>query len=246
MRDHESFFAPYRELEDRMKVLAKANGEVFLPNPEPKGPVDYVLICMEPSLGWWASSKEEARSKVEAGFRNFLYSMEDFILHHCAQRYLCGPGERYHVTDLAKGAMLVESARESRQDRYDRWLPLLQEEIDLVATPDAGIVSVGKAVSKYLTRSGFKKPFTETLHYSSQAARWRNARIQGHEDQFEAFRDSVSRNELIATAEKTLRSADIPAELQEETLSRLRRWALTPSRKKLMFIYKIDFEEMTA
>jgi len=225
-----------------MEALAEANGEVFLPNPQPKGPVQYVLICMEPSLGRWASSKGEARSKVEAGFRNFLYSMEDFILHHCAQRYLCEPGERYHVTDLAKGAMLVHSARESRKDRYDRWLPLLQEEIDLVATSNARIVSVGKAVSQHLTRSAFDKPFTETLHYSGQAARWRNARIQGHEDQFEAFRDSVSKDELIATSEKVLRSADVPAEFQEETLSRLGRGELTPSRKKLMFIYKMDFE----
>lgn len=229
-----------------MKALAEANGEVFIPNPEPEGPVHYVLICMEPSLGWWAASKEEARSKVKAGFRNFLYSLEDFILHHCAQRYLCGPGKRYHVTDLAKGAMLVDQAQKSRQDRYDRWFPLLQDEIDLVATPDARIVAVGKAVSMYLKRSGFKKPFTETLHYSSQAARWRNARIQGHEDQFEAFRESVSRDELIATAEKVLRSAGVPAEFQEETRSRLARWELTPSRKKLMFIYKMDFEAMTA
>ena len=62
-----------------MKVLAEADGDVFLPNPEPLGPVEYVFVCMEPSLGRWARSLDEARSKVEAGFHNFVYSIEDFI-----------------------------------------------------------------------------------------------------------------------------------------------------------------------
>ena len=93
-----------------MKALAESEGDVFLPNTEPEGPVQYVLICMEPSLGRWARSADEARSKVEAGFRNFLFSMEDFILHFCARLYLCKPKERYHITDLSKGAMLVKRA----------------------------------------------------------------------------------------------------------------------------------------
>src|SRR5262245_42288303 len=88
MRNDGSFHAGYRELEERMKALVEADGDVFLPNPEPEGPVQYVLICMEPSLGRWARSADEARSKVEAGFRNFISSMEDFILHFCARRYL--------------------------------------------------------------------------------------------------------------------------------------------------------------
>src|SRR4051812_17984325 len=100
----ESFHAAYRELEQRMKALAEADNRVFLPNPEPSGPVQYVLITMEPSLGWWArGSADYARSRVEAGFRNFLYSTEDFILHFCVRRYLCGTSERYHVTDFSKG-----------------------------------------------------------------------------------------------------------------------------------------------
>jgi hypothetical protein len=33
---------------------------------------------------------------------------EDFILHFCVRRYLCGPAQQYHITDFSKGAMLVE------------------------------------------------------------------------------------------------------------------------------------------
>lgn len=111
MRIDEGFRAVYRELEARMEVLAEADGDVFLPNPKPLGPVEYVFVCMEPSLGRWARSADEARSKVEAGFQNFISSIEDFILHFCIQQYLCEPTQRYHITDLSKGAMLVTCRR---------------------------------------------------------------------------------------------------------------------------------------
>lgn len=77
-------------LKKRMKALAESDGDVFLPVAEPEGLARYVLIGMEPSLGWWARSPDEARSKVEAGCRNFLFSVENLILHFCIRRYLCG------------------------------------------------------------------------------------------------------------------------------------------------------------
>ena len=107
MRIEGGFHAAYRELEGRMKALAETDGDIFLPNPEPSGPADYVLICMEPSLGWWARTADHAKARVDAGFRNFLFSIEDFILHFCVRRYLCAAEQRYHITDISKGAMLV-------------------------------------------------------------------------------------------------------------------------------------------
>jgi hypothetical protein len=162
MRVDGSFHAKYRELEEQMKALAESKGNVFLPNTEPEGPVQYVLICMEPSLGRWARSADEAKSKVAAGFRNFLFSIEDFILHFCARRYLCKPEERYHITDLSKGAMLAKRAGLAREKRYDRWYQLLREEIDLVAYPNARIITVGEVVYRYLKQRGFPRPFTRT------------------------------------------------------------------------------------
>jgi hypothetical protein len=42
----------------------------IFPNPEPTGRVEYVFICMEPSLGGgWARDPEKARTATEAGFR---------------------------------------------------------------------------------------------------------------------------------------------------------------------------------
>jgi hypothetical protein len=245
MRIDTDFHAAYRELEIRMKDLAVADGDVFLPNPEPEGPVDYVFICMEPSRSW-AGSAEEAEAKVKEGFRNFLVSIDVQMLHFCIRSYLCGPEERYHITDLSKGAMLVDRAGRARVERYDRWYGLLQKEIDLVATPNAGIVAVGRVVANYLKRRPFERDFTPVIHYSSQAGRARNAGIVGHEESFKGFIGSVSLDDLLATAEQVLGAAGVPAEIRDETLTRLQRSQLTTSCQKLIFNYKRAFDKMRA
>ena len=224
-----------------MKDRAEADGDVFLPNPEPLGPAEYVFVCMEPSLGRWARSPEEAKAKVEAGFRNFVSSVEDFILHFCIRQYLCEPTERYHITDLSKGAMLVKRASIDRSPRYDRWYGLLLEELDLVAKPGAGIFAVGNAVAQHLTRRQFPRPITRVIHYSGQAGRARAAAIAGHEDDFEKFKNSVSLELLLATAKDVL-DKSVPANLRDKTLARLEWSKLSLSRQQLIFTYKLAFE----
>src|SRR5260221_8055280 len=122
----------YLDLERQMKALAEADGDVYLPNPEPTARVDYILVGMEPSLGHWARSVEDARARVASGFRNFLTDIEPMLLHFSVRRFLCEKGQRYHITDFSKGAMVVEHAGAARASRYDRWYELLREEIDLI------------------------------------------------------------------------------------------------------------------
>ena len=209
-----------------MKARADADDDVFLPNAEPDGPVSYVLICMEPSFSW-ARSAEEGRRKVELGFRNFLASMEISILRFCARRYLCGPGERYHITDLSKGAMPVRGAGQERAPRYDRWLPLLEEEIELVATPTARMIAVGSLVAEHLARLGFRRPVTRVIHYSGQAARARIAGTVGREEAFQAFLGSVSLADVVAMAEDAFEASGVPEDMRDEELAKLRRSQLT-------------------
>jgi hypothetical protein len=242
MRTDEGFRAAYRALERRMKALAEAEGDVFLPNPEPQGPVEYVLICMEPSLGRWARNADEARSRVEAGFRNFIFSIEDCILHFCVRQYLCGAEQRYHITDLSKGAMLVEHASIARAERYDRWYALLEEELELVSSTGTGFVAVGKPVSEHLMRRGFSRPFTRIIHYSGQAASARKAGTVGREGSFESFKASVSLDDLIANAKDVLLGTGVPDEIRDETLARLTKSQLSESRRQLIFNYKTAFE----
>jgi hypothetical protein len=177
----------YRDLERRMKALAESDGHVYLPNPEPTARVDYILICMEPSLGHWARSAEEARAKVASGFRNFLADIEPMLFAFSVRRFLCEKGQRYLITDFSKGAMLGKHAGAVRADRYDRWYALLQEEIDLLAAPGACVIAVGKAVAEHLRRREFPREVTPVIHYSPLAGRARTVRLEGHEDRFREF-----------------------------------------------------------
>jgi hypothetical protein len=226
-----------------MKAQAQADGTVYVPNPHPEGPVQYVFVCMEPSFGRLANTNAEARAKVEAGFRNFLYSMDDFILHFCINRYLCRAGERYHITDLSKGAMLVDDAKRDRSERYDRWFPLLKEELHLVARTGAVVFSVGRAVDDHLAERGME-PAMRILHYSSQAARQRKRAVAGHESEFKAFQQTIRHADVLATARYVLKSSGMSQAFCDQTMNRLQRRALTESRKKLIFIYKRAFEAL--
>lgn len=243
MRIDGSFHTAYRDLEERMKTLAEADGNVYLPNLEPLGPVDYVLICMEPSLKGWAQSVKDAKAKVNEGFRNFLAGIEPTLLHLSVRRFLCEGGQSYHITDISKGAMPVTDAVYDRTKRYDRWYPLLLEEIRLVA-PNGGIVAVGNKVSQYLKRRGFQRPFTRVIHYSGQAGAARRAGIVGREDSFQAFRDSVSLENVVDTAESVFKEANAPDNFRDETVSLLKRRKLTTSRRQLIFNYKVAFESI--
>lgn len=245
MTKHEGFQASYRELVTRMKARAEADGDVFLPNPEPVGPAEYVFVAMEPSLGRWARSADEARSKVEAGFRNFSSSLETAILHFCIQQYLCGPTERYFITDLSKGAMLVSHAGVGRTERYDRWYGLFVEELALVATPGARIFAIGNAVAQHLERRGFPLQFTRLLHYSGLAAQARAAAIVGREQHFEEFRHSVTLERILATAEIVLTMSGMPVSFRDEALAQLAKSKLSVSQQQLMFNYKLAFENST-
>lgn len=48
MQSDPGFRAAYATLEERMEARAEADGDVYLPNSTPAGPIQYVLVCMEP------------------------------------------------------------------------------------------------------------------------------------------------------------------------------------------------------
>ena len=238
----ENFQARYQTLEAQMKSLAEKDGDAFLPNIKPVDSVDYVLICMEPSLGKWARTVDAARSKVDAGFRNFTSSIEDFILHFCIQTYLCEPTQRYHLTDLSKGAMLGDLANNDRTERYDRWNQLLLKEIEIVAKPEAGIFAVGNAVAQHLKRRKFPRPFKQVIHYSPMAGKARKTGVVGHEKSFERFKETITLKYVLDTAEVVL-AASVPKIFLDETMKKLKGMSqLTESQQMLIFNYKLEFE----
>jgi hypothetical protein len=138
--------------------------------------------------------------------------------------------------------MLVRHAGRERTERYNRWYPLLLEELDLVASPGARIVAVGEAVAQHLARRAFSRPVTTVLHYSDQAAKHRAACVRGREEAFGEFRDSVSLDDVLATAEDVLRESASPPWVRQWVLGYLRSHGLSESRRQLMFCYKSAFE----
>jgi hypothetical protein len=231
------FQTAYRDLETRLSAQAEADGDIYLPNPKPKGPVDNVLVCMEPSLGHWARSADEARAKISAGFVNFAGPASSLdgplLLLVCVRRYL---SPSYHITDLSKGAMLVKLAGIDPTERWNRWYPLLLEEVRLVAALEARFFAVGGAVARYLERRAFPHPVTRLLHYSRVANAARAHAVRGHEQEFERFRKSVSVADLLPIVEQV-----VVEPFRQQSLARLQDRQLSESALQLMFSYMLAF-----
>ena len=151
---------------------------VYLPCVEPTTQVDYILVGMEPSFNW-AKDVRDGEKKVANGARNFgelptnrKYPLTLLIL--AMKRYLCHPGETYHMTDVSKGAMPGAVADLDRDRRYEEWYPLLVEEIEIVGKPGGPLIAIGKEVQKFLRRRGLEgktgRPLYAVQHYSRQAS----------------------------------------------------------------------------
>jgi hypothetical protein len=239
-----SFALQMRDLEQKFAATAAIDGDVYLPNFTPSGPVDAVLIGMEPSLGWWAPTSAKATAKIAAGFRNFMWSPEDFILHYTARRFLCSAGETYHITDISKGAMTVDKAHVDRRARYARWAVLLDEELRLIAKPGAHIIAIGRDVSAFLKRHAPDRDVTSIVHYSAQANAARNAAVMGRDTEFRAFSETLSMQAIIDVADEIMRENSVSAAMSDETIARLRKAKLSESRRKLVFIYSTVFAKL--
>lgn len=241
-----SFSAQWDALERAFVDAAKVDGDVYLPVFPPSGPADVILVGMEPSLGRWARTPAQADARIAAGFKNFMWSVEDFIVHHAVRRVLCAGGRTYHLTDVSKGAMTIERAQVDRRARYARWSALLDREVRLVAKPSAHVISIGREVEKVLARLESVRHFTSILHYSPLASAGRNAAVKDREADFASFAAGFALADLIAVAHEVMRDNAVPAPLIAETVRRLERAKLSTSRKKLAFSYAVAFSALNA
>lgn len=238
------FDRDFEALEEKFRNQAEEDGDVFLPSIKPHGKVDFVLIGAEPSLGSWAKDKREAREKISQGFRDFSFSLGDFILHYCARAYLCQGERSYHVTDLSKGAMLVKKAGENHTERYSRWHDLLMAEWELVSKESTRVISIGGSAAKFLKG---KAPLVSKtiLHHSNQAAKYRARCVKGRESQFREFAAQCTLGDVLEVAKSIIYGIPMDNSLAAGTLDRLQSHrGLSESQKKLAFGYMLDFSEM--
>lgn len=135
------------------------------------------------------------------------------------------PGETYHVTDVAKGAALAGEAPEHRLERWEKWYPLLVQEVDLVAKSDAKVLAVGKDPAQFLEGKGFKLSGT-ILSYSPTAARWRMAAAKDRAAEFQRFANSVAIADVMNVARAATTEAGIQEALRQEILKTTQRLVL--------------------
>ncbi len=145
---------------------------VYIPNPIFTEKPLFALIGMESATG--GKGVKEVAKNVNEGFKNFLTSEQDFILHYCAYTYLCKGQFQYLITDISKGAMLTKLASKYRHRRYQAWCPLLKEELSAFSRPPIAI-AIGIGTRHQLNKLGF--PVEHYVrHYSSQLSGYYNTR----------------------------------------------------------------------
>ena len=241
-----TFRQEYEALECRfMEQVEKDNRDPriesgYVHNFVPNGPVDYVLIAMEPSTGVPGKDRKDSNQVA----RNFSWSVEDFILHPCIRKWLCRDGETYHLTDLAKGGMKSRLAGIERTRRYNRWYGLLMEELRLLSKGrKTRIIAIGKVVADYLKDKRLCGRVERVLHYSpNNVGHWSGA-IKGKTEQFAAFSLSVDKEALLATIPQVLADADMSAYADRRPRGK-RSFTLSESRKRLMFHYMERFSDL--
>lgn len=204
----------------------------FVTNIAPKGEVDHVLIGTEPSTG--------GNTKGYRSPKNFSSSLEDFILHFCAHRYLCSPGETYYLTDLSKGGMAVSKAKDNRMERYERWYDLLIQELNLVA-PKASVIAIDSTARQFLDSKKLPRLKGLIPHYSGSASGNRIWLPAAYPEEYAAFAQQVSVDDIEQTVKRVAQEANMPSDFVDGTLQNLAGKQMTESRKMLMFSYKTLF-----
>ena len=112
-----TFAQAYSELEDKFKAMVYKDkhshgiDSVFLPNVEPTGQVDYVLVGMEPGLSGCDKDFETAKQKIAEGkCENWGRYPQENTLVFAVWKYLCDEDKAtYYFTDLAHGSMKAGS-----------------------------------------------------------------------------------------------------------------------------------------
>ncbi|MDD5591588.1 MAG: hypothetical protein PHY18_06685 [Dehalococcoidales bacterium] len=244
----------YSSLIKKFRNHAKSEGTFYLPNPiVPKERADYILIGMEPSFGRWAKGKNPVeRSKVaqgflNKGFKNFAFTIEDFIMHYCTRTYLCSESETYYVTDLSKGAMLTKDAGKNRSTRYLSWYPLLLDEIKSISKKRVKLIALGKSVYDFLMKQKCRVKTGCNLyyvpHYSNQASWVWNKFISNNAYERNEFFSKLDVNRILEVANNILKKCNMDYSLEEKIYAALPK-QLTESKKKLILTYKTCFEQI--
>jgi hypothetical protein len=208
----------YEALQSQWRELAIDHGHPYLKYLAPRAPVDFVLVGKMTSI----ADKDRAETPPgeypvvpPPGF-NLMLSLGDLILNYGAHRHLCKPGERFYLTDLGKCALPAKDAKGKReQGEFAAWYPMLLEEIELVAKPDATVIPVSSTTGNFLKgRPDFPYPLAEPiLHWSMAAGAAAKMASSFFPQEWTQFRQSTGREELWQSVKEILSEAGLDEHL---------------------------------
>lgn len=202
-------------LENWWGQLAAAEGSVVLPSPAPAVQVNYLLVGSEPTAG--GTDAAVIATAVAAGAR----SLHPMLLHLAVRRWLLGPGERYAVTHVGKGAVLVPETERVARRRRRAWLPALEAEADLVLRPGGVVIPIGLTLDADLRALGARVA-PALLHYAHGpvvAHRRAGVAAFGLEERVEQLGRELVPGDLVATAEAVAAWAGLPAPVAEQVVA---------------------------
>lgn len=226
---------------------------VHLPTLLPLKPVPYIVVSAEPSLGF-AKDKSDwgVEAMVAGGYRNFMHSWEDFILHHCLKKKL----RNYYATSISKAALDAQNSDHWRDVFLKASLPTFLHEVELLSTPDAVILPLGNRTAQFLAEVDVPRTVAKPLiHFSRTASRWRSRLPEAHPEAYQTFAKDLEPIQLIRSADHTLMTlyqmeasifgTPVPYDLIQNRLDYLRdsKAGLSESRKQLIFTYFMQLDE---
>ena len=245
------FTERYAELEAKFRQQVVDDwqhgiGSLYWPVIPPKGPVDYVLISMEPS-DRQKHGEPTVNDQKSVPPYNQAAGTENYLFNHCVREYLCQGNETYHLTDLAKGALSVKRAKINAEAKYERWYPLLEKELQLVWKPGkTRIIAVGRTPQSFLRDKRLCERLDRVLHYNPQGVGWAKRKSRQWEDEFEDFDRGIRGEEFEESVRALLKDVESPERIDEivNVGGGGSRCKLTPGRRWLMFYYKNRFNEI--
>jgi len=221
-----------KRIEEDIKEFDCWSTYVELPEICPKP--EFCLISMEPGPG-------KDRKKPE--YRNFIANKRDFILNYCAYHYLGAKRLNYQITDMAKGGILINDAKKTQSARYKKWLPLLKEELELLGNPK--IIFIGKGLYDLNKKENYF-PVSDVryiLHHSGANTKHVNSYFDKsipNNKKYELPKNV--KEEVKEIAIMLMEKHNYSVKIKEEILKKQFRKEFTEQDKRLLTVYRYDFE----
>ena len=241
MKLDQTFKEQYDSLQSQWRQLAKNHGHHYLQYLAPRGSVDFVLVGKMTSIGEKDAADTEpgCYPAIDPPGFNLLISLGDLILNYGAHRHLCKPGETYYLTDLGKCAIPPGQAKGKRaDDEFNKWYPMLLEELKLVAKPNATVIPVGGATGNFLKRqSDFCYRLTEpVLHWSRAAIVAAKMASSLFPHEWKEFHQATNWEDLRTSTEEILTEAGLDQHMDD--INRRYKGKFGETQIHLMFTYK--------